>query len=119
MNPDQQLTLYNILKDSGKLDTLSEKQQKRFINTLTNSGGYYTMEKKQSNDDYYYFNRDTIKKERATKIKCNICGEEVRKGYIAPHKKSKTCMLKGLREENKVLKKEIERLRSILDNLVK
>ena len=121
MNPDQQLSIYNILKDSGKLDTLTEKEQKRMIDTLTGSG-YYTIQKKQSNDDYYYYNKDTIKKDRNIQIVCNVCGEIVKKGNISSHKNSKTCILRGenktLTEENEVLKKENERLRSILDKLI-
>lgn len=52
----------------------------------------YYIDNIQKRKEYLQNNKEEIAKQRAEKVKCNICGCEITKSYFRRHQQSKKCM---------------------------
>ena len=112
------LDILNLWINSGKFDSLDKRAQTELLNSFNSV--YYPEERRQYNEDYYYFNKDDIKKDKNSILQCKRCGENVNKSNIARHKKTQVCKLKGELTDHKLeiakLKKEaVEREMKVVD----
>jgi hypothetical protein len=106
MEPQMKLDIINLWVNSGKFDVLDKRAQTELLNSFNSV--YYPEERRQYNEDYYYFNKDDIKKDKNSILECRRCGADVNKSNIARHKKTEVCKLKGELIDHKL---EIARLK--------